>query len=107
MIPHCPNLIDAIMKIDQEKIAHLARLSRLQFSPEEALAIEADLNRMLTFVEELNAVDTNGVDALSYISDGEQMPREDKSFQLISTEEALKNAPNKDLHYFRVPKIIQ
>jgi aspartyl-tRNA(Asn)/glutamyl-tRNA(Gln) amidotransferase subunit C len=95
------------MKIDQEKIAHLARLSRLQFSPEEALAIEADLNRMLTFVEELNAVDTNGVDALSYISDGEQMPREDKSFQLISTEEALKNASNKDLHYFRVPKIIQ
>lgn len=94
------------MKIDQEKIAHLARLAKLRFSPEEMGAIQTDLERMLSMVEKLNEVDTSGVEPLTHVSDAQQILRNDEAFQQISTEEALKNAPNKDLHYFRVPKII-
>jgi aspartyl-tRNA(Asn)/glutamyl-tRNA(Gln) amidotransferase subunit C len=56
--------------------------------------------------EKLNEVDTEGVEPLIYMSDNENVLREDEVVQSISHEDALKNAPKKDSDFFRVPKVI-
>lgn len=47
--------------IDAAQIDHLAALARLQLTPEERVAMQADLNRVLGYFEQLNEVDTDGV----------------------------------------------
>lgn len=49
------------MKITEELVDHLARLSRLHFSQNEKLSIKQDLEKMISFVEKLQEVDTSGI----------------------------------------------
>lgn len=94
------------MKIDQKLISQLAKLSKLEFTKEELPKIEEDLTKMLAFVEKLNEVDTNNVEPLIYMTAGSQKPREDLAETRITQKEALKNGPQKDSDYFRVPKFL-
>jgi aspartyl-tRNA(Asn)/glutamyl-tRNA(Gln) amidotransferase subunit C len=64
------------------------------------------LEKILEMCEKLNEVDTEGVEPLIYMSDNENVLREDEVVQSISHEDALKNAPKKDSDFFRVPKVI-
>lgn len=95
------------MKIDKELVDKIAHLARLEFQDEQKIKIEEDLNRILSFMESLNEVDTNNVAPLIYLSDEKNVFRKDEIKQDISHEEALKNAPKKDSDYFRVPKVIE
>ncbi len=95
------------MKIDKELVDKLAHLARLEFQDEQKLKIEQDLNRILSFMESLNEVDTSQVAPLVYLTDEKNVFRKDEVIQDLSHEEALKNAPKKDSDYFRVPKVIE
>ena len=95
------------MKIDSELIARLAELSRLNLSEEEAKAMEQDLARMLKFVEQLQSVNTDNVEPLTYINDTTNVLRDDKMVQDISREDALKNVPLKNSDYIMVPRVIK
>lgn len=95
------------MKIDKELVDKLAHLARLEFQDEQKHKIEQDLNRILSFMESLNEVDTSNVVPLVYLTDEKNVFRKDEVKQDISHEEALKNAPKKDSDYFRVPKVIE
>ncbi len=95
------------MKIDKELVDKLAHLARLEFQDEQKSKIEQDLNRILSFMESLNEVDTSDVKPLVYLTDEKNVFRKDEVKQDISHEEALKNAPKKDSDYFRVPKVIE
>jgi aspartyl-tRNA(Asn)/glutamyl-tRNA(Gln) amidotransferase subunit C len=94
------------MKINAELVDKLAHLARLEFDDQQKTKIEADLNRILGFVESLNELDTSSVEPLIYLSEERNVLRADEQQQDISHEEALKNAPKKDSDYFRVPKVI-
>lgn len=94
------------MKIDDKKIEDLAQLARLEFNDKEKAQIKEDLGRILDFCDQLNEVDTEGVEPLVYMSDSENVTREDRAVNTISKEEALRNAPSKDSDYFKVPKVI-
>lgn len=94
------------MKITPEKIDELAHLARLQFQDEDKKRIQQELERILQFCEKLNEVDTDGVDPLIYVSDRVNNLRADEVHMDITREEALKNAPDSDSDYFRVPKVI-
>ncbi len=95
------------MKIDKDLVDKLAHLARLEFQDEQKVKIEQDLNRILSFMESLNEVDTSNVAPLVYLTDEKNVFRKDEVKQDISHEEALKNAPKKDSDYFRVPKVIE
>ncbi len=95
------------MKIDTETVDKIAHLARLEFENEEKEQISKDLNNMLGFIEKLNELDTNHVEPLVYMSDEVQVLREDIVTQLISQNDALKNAPKHDSDYFKVPKVIE
>ena len=95
------------MNITRKDVEKLAHLSRLELTEEELVAMEGDMNKMLQFVEKINELDLEGVEPLAYMSDEVNILREDEIRQDISHDEALKNAPDKDTDYFRVPKVMR
>ena len=94
------------MKIDRSLINKLAELSKLEFNEEDAAEIQKNLGNILDLVEKLNEVDTESVEPLIYMNENVDVFREDKVKQVISKEGGLKNAPDKDSDYIKVPKVI-
>jgi len=94
------------MNLSDEMIGRLAALSRLNLSPEEMQELRVDLSRILSFMEKINEVNLDGVEPLVYLTEEKNKLRPDELNQEISREDALKNAPQHDADYFRVPKII-
>ena len=95
------------MTIDNKMVDHLAHLARLEFENESKTEIISDLNKILSFVEKLNELDTENVEPLIYMTDENNVMREDEVILTITQQEALKNAPQKDSDYFKVPKVIE
>jgi aspartyl-tRNA(Asn)/glutamyl-tRNA(Gln) amidotransferase subunit C len=95
------------MEVNKELILKLEKLSRLELSESERVKIQKDLGNMLNMVEKLNELDTTGVEPLIYISDEENVLREDVIKNQVSRENALKNAPNHNGEFFQVPKMIK
>jgi aspartyl-tRNA(Asn)/glutamyl-tRNA(Gln) amidotransferase subunit C len=93
------------MEVTPQLIDQLAHLSRLYFTDEEKVSVQQDLQKMVAFVEQLNEVDTTGVEPLLHMGGRVNVLREDIAHTDISKEEALRNAPAKDSDYFRVPKV--
>lgn len=94
------------MKITEETVDHIAHLSRLEFEGEAKKEIQANLERIITFMDKLQEVDTEGVEPLIFMSSEVNRLREDAPVTTVSQEEALKNAPKKDSDYFRIPKVL-
>ncbi len=95
------------MEVNDIMIENLAHLARLQFTDLGKNEFKTDLQRMITFVEQLKEVDTTNVKPLLHLSDTVNVLREDVLVESISQELALKNAPKKDNNFFLVPKVIK
>jgi len=94
------------MPVTRKDVEYIAELARLKFSGEELESFTMDLNEILKYVDKLNELDTDKVEPLSHPVEGTNVFREDKVKPSVSTEEALKNSPEKDDSFFKVPKII-
>ena len=66
------------MEVNEALIDKLAKLARLEFNPEEKIAIRDDLQRMIGFVEKLNELDLSGVEPLLHIGTEVNVLREDE-----------------------------
>jgi aspartyl-tRNA(Asn)/glutamyl-tRNA(Gln) amidotransferase subunit C len=95
------------MKIDDRMIEKISALAYLEFNKGEKEKIRHDMEQILTFVEKLNELDTENVEPLIYLSNIEQVLREDRVKHAVSTEEALMNAPDRNGPFFKVPKVIR
>jgi aspartyl-tRNA(Asn)/glutamyl-tRNA(Gln) amidotransferase subunit C len=95
------------MEVNDAMVDKLAHLSRLQFSETENAEIKNDLQRMIAFVEKLNELNLDGVEPMLFMSEELNVLREDEIKGSISREDALKNAPFHDGHFFKVPKVIK
>jgi len=91
-------------KIDHKTVDEVAHLEFVDTAAKNEMV--NDMNRMLTFVEKLNELDTKGVEPLIYMTDESNVLREDVVKETISQKEALLNAPKKDSDYFKAPKVI-
>ena len=94
------------MDINDEMITKLSDLAKLEFNSADRDKIKADLNNILHFVEKLQKVDTEGVEPLIYMNEDVNVLRDDISKKTITKEEALRNAPQKDSDYFKVPTVL-
>ena len=94
----------AINKNTVDKIAHLARL---EFENEAKEEMVNDMNRMLSFVDKLNEVNTDNVEPLIYMTHEQNVSREDVVKDTVSHKDALLNAPKKDSDYFKAPKVVE
>jgi aspartyl-tRNA(Asn)/glutamyl-tRNA(Gln) amidotransferase subunit C len=95
------------MEVNDALVENLANLARLQFNDAEKEIIRDGLQRMIQFVDKLNELDTEGVAPLLHMTDNENVLREDVVKGSISREEGLKNAPDTDGVFFKVPKVIR
>lgn len=95
------------MQVNDELIDKLANLARLTFEPTEKADIKKDLQKMISFIEKLNELDTTGVEPLLFMTDEVNVLREDEVKGSITRQEGLKNAPIKDDQFFKVPKVIR
>lgn len=95
------------MNIDKEVLQKIAHLARLELDPTKEEALKEDLEKILDWVEELNEVETEGIEPLTNMSFEVNALREDKAGEVLSREKGLKNAPAHDDQYFRVPKVLE
>jgi len=95
------------MEVNEMLVQQLADLARLEFSEQEKTEIKGDLQRMITFVEKLNELDTTHVKPLLHMTADRNVLREDTVVPSITREEGLSNAPAANDQYFKVPKVIK
>jgi len=95
-----------IMQVDSKLVNHLAHLSRLNVAPEKMDKLVTDMQDLVVFVEQLNALDTTGTDPLMHMGDAVNVLRKDEVNGSITREAALLNAPESDGAFFKVPKVI-
>lgn len=94
------------MKITEETIDHIAHLARLEFEGDAKRAIREDMERIITFIDKLQEVDTENVEPLIFMSKEFNRLREDVAVDSVTQKQALKNAPQSDSDYFRIPKVL-
>lgn len=94
------------MSVTKKDVEHIAELARLKFNESELENFTQELNQILTYVEKLNELDTEKVEPLSHPIEGYNIFREDKTVPCTPREEALKNAPESNDEFFKVPKVI-
>jgi aspartyl-tRNA(Asn)/glutamyl-tRNA(Gln) amidotransferase subunit C len=94
------------MNIDRATVDRVANLARLSFTEAEKEKLQAEMSKIVSFFDKLNELDTDDVEPLIFLSEEINAFREDNAFTEITKEQALKNAPQKDSDYFKVPKFL-
>jgi aspartyl-tRNA(Asn)/glutamyl-tRNA(Gln) amidotransferase subunit C len=94
----------ALNKSDVENIAHLARLA---ISEEDVSAYVENLSNILTLVEQMNSVDTQGVAPMAHPFEMVQRLREDVVSEVNQREHLQQHAPAVQDGLFLVPKVIE
>ncbi|MDR8394062.1 Asp-tRNA(Asn)/Glu-tRNA(Gln) amidotransferase subunit GatC [Aliifodinibius sp. S!AR15-10] len=94
------------MSVTKDDVQYIAHLARLQVSDKEAEGLKEDMNKILDYMDDLSEVDTSDVEPLEHVTDLEYRLREDEAKEPVDHEDALKNAPDADTDYFRVPRVI-
>ena len=92
------------MKMDIEKVA---RLARLELSEEEKVTFGNQLEQVLTYMEQLNRLDTAGVEPTSHAIPIYNAFREDETRSSFPQEEVLAISPDQEDGHFKVPRIIE
>ncbi|HAH49896.1 MAG TPA: Asp-tRNA(Asn)/Glu-tRNA(Gln) amidotransferase GatCAB subunit C [Balneola sp.] len=95
------------MSVSEKDVQYIANLARLQVTNEEARSYAKDMSSILEYMDLLNEVDTSNIEPLEHVIDLESRFRKDEAKEPLSHEDALKNAPDADSDYFRVPKVIE
>ena len=93
--------------INDKLVADLSRLAKLKFDTSKAEKMKGDLDKIIGFVDKLSEIDTEGVESLIYLSEEVNVLRVDEIKHEVSQENALKNAPQKDSDYFKVPTVLR
>jgi aspartyl-tRNA(Asn)/glutamyl-tRNA(Gln) amidotransferase subunit C len=95
------------MQVDDALVDKLATLAHLQFDATEKESIKTDLQKMISFIDKLQELDTTGIEPLMHMSDAVNVLRPDEPGAMLLQPEALRNAPQHDGQYFQVPKVIK
>ena len=95
------------MEVNNKLIQNLSRLAKLKFDKKSTQKMKADLNKIISFIDKLSEVNTDNIEPLIYMSKEVNILRTDSVTNEVSQKEALKNAPQKDSDYFKVPTILK
>jgi len=93
--------------ISREDVAHVARLARLALDPAELERMRTQLDGILAYVDQLRALDVEGVEPTSHAVPLVNVLREDTVVPPFAQEAMLANAPDRVGELVRVPRIIE
>ena len=107
------------MKVSERDVVYVAELANLELTDDERRRMLKDLNSILEYIDRLNQLDTSGVEPMAQVSTGygdparsggaqfEHAMRADAQGPSLEREAALRNAPEADGVFFKVPKVIE
>jgi aspartyl-tRNA(Asn)/glutamyl-tRNA(Gln) amidotransferase subunit C len=93
-------------KIGTTQVERIAKLARISLSPEETEKMSVELGQILEFVEQLQAVDIEGVEPTDQVTGLEDVWREDVVRPSLPREELLSNAPAQKDGYIVVKRVL-
>jgi aspartyl-tRNA(Asn)/glutamyl-tRNA(Gln) amidotransferase subunit C len=94
-------------KITMQEVEQVARLARLALSDSEKESMRRELDGILSYIDKLRALDTEGVPPTSHAVPMTNVMREDDPLASLPQADMLANAPDRSGEFFRVPKIIE
>jgi len=95
------------MRISREEVQRIALLARLELTSVEEAELIQHFDKMLTYVEKLNQLNTDGVEPTAHAVAVPSPLREDRVTNQADTNALLQNAPAREANFFKVPKIIE
>ena len=95
------------MEFDKKSLLKLGKLARISISEDKLNNLSKDLNSILEFVDQLKEINTDQVDPTSNSLNQKLEVRDDKVDTKNSAEDVLENAPEKEMDFFVVPKVIE
>ena len=95
------------MEVDKKSLLKLGKLARISISDDKLNNLSKDLNSILEFVDQLKEIKTDQVDPTSNSLNQKLEVRDDKVDTKNSAEDILENAPDKEMDFFVVPKVIE
>ena len=95
------------MKVDKTLVDKLAELAKLEFDETAKEKMVSDMKKMISFIDKLEEIDTESIEPLVYINEETNVFRDDEVGLHSTKDDVLKNAPQKDSDYFKVPKVIE
>lgn len=95
------------MSVDANTVVRVAKLARLKLSSEEVPLLQGEINGILGWIEQLQEVDVAGVEPMTSVASMQLRWREDKVTDGNKQADVLKNAPEANMGFYAVPKVIE
>lgn len=95
------------MSVDKERVAQIAKLARLRVPDSQQEALAGELNNILTWVEQLGELDTDGIAPMTSVVEVTLPQREDVVNDGGDPEKVLANAPERVQDFYAVPKVVE
>ena len=95
------------MALDKATVAHIAALARIKLAEDELEPLASELSHILTWMEQLNEVDTAGIPPMASVAATRLPMREDVVTDGGRREDILGNAPRTARGFFVVPKVVE
>lgn len=95
------------MAVDEATVRKIGRLARIKVTDAEVTSLVGELNGILTWVEQLDEVDTTGVEPMTSVTPMTLRQREDKVTDGEKAADVTANAPLTEDHFFVVPKVVE
>lgn len=94
-------------RISEEQVKHVAHLARLAITEKEAQMLTNQLDKIITYAEQLNELNTDNVEPTAHVLEIKNVMREDRANEGLPREEVLKNAPEHQDGQIKVPGIME
>ena len=95
------------MAVDSETVRRVAHLARVAVAEDEIEGLGRELNAMLAFVEQLADIDVTGVEPMTSVTPMAMKMRQDEVNDGGIADAVLANAPEREDHFFVVPKVVE
>lgn len=95
------------LALDADTVRHIAQLARIRVGEDELVPLAGELSRILAWIEQLNAVNTDNVAPMSSVADQKPGFRPDSVTDGGYPEKVLANAPDRVGDFFAVPKVVE
>jgi len=95
------------MSLNASDVKRIAHLARIEISEQETGQALVQLNEIFRLIEQLQSVDTSGIEPMSHPLGGNQRLREDVAGELPGRELLMRNAPARQDGLFLVPRVIE
>jgi len=96
-----------IMSLDQATVARIAHLARIRVAPDQAEALQEEMQNILAFVEQHGEVDTDDVPPMTSVTPQALRWREDKVTDGDKADKVLGNAPEQASGFYAVPRVVE